>query len=157
MNLQEQLTQDMKDAMKSKNSLKLSVVRLLKAAIKNEEIAKMKELSGDELLQVVQREIKKRQESITEFRKAGREDAAVKEEEEMKILYSYLPKQATDEEIRSVVKEIVEAIPAGTKINAGMIMPKALEVLKGKSDGKRISVIAREFMDSEVGIRRSEV
>jgi uncharacterized protein len=146
MNYKEQLDKDMKAAMKAKETLKLSTIRMLKAAIKNEEIAKIKDLDDDEILAAIQREIKKRKESADEYRKANRDDLAQKEEEEAKILYAYLPEQASDEEIRQVVENIVKEIPEGTKLNMGMIMPKATEKLKGRADGKRISTIVKEFV-----------
>jgi uncharacterized protein len=109
--IKRKLNNDMKEAMKAKETLRLSTIRLLKASIKNEEIAKIKELDDDEILQIIQREIKKRKESSDEYRKANREDLAQKEEEEAKILYAYLPEQASDEEIKKVVENIIKEIP----------------------------------------------
>jgi uncharacterized protein len=146
MNYKEKLNNDMKEAMKAKETLRLSTIRLLKASIKNEEIARIKELDDDEIIQIIQREIKKRKESAEEYHKANREDLAQKEEEEAKILYAYLPEQASDEEIKTIVENIIKEIPEGTKINMGMVMPKATEKLKGRADGKRISAIVREFI-----------
>jgi uncharacterized protein len=146
MTYKEKLNNDMKEAMKAKETLRLSTIRMVKASIKNEEIAKKKELDDDETLQIIQREIKKRKESSDEYRKANREDLAQKEDEEARILYSYLPEQASDEEIKKVVENIIKELPEGTKINMGMLMPKATEKLKGRADGKRISNIVREFI-----------
>lgn len=146
MSIKDRLTQEMKDAMKAKDSLKLTVIRLIKSEVKNTEIDKKKELSDDEVMDVIQKEVKKRKESITEFKKGNRQDLVDKQEAELKLLVEFLPAQADDEEIRRVVKEIVAAIPEGEKIVIGKIMPKALAALKGKADGKRVSAIAQEFV-----------
>jgi uncharacterized protein YqeY len=146
MSIKDRLTQEMKDAMKAKDSQKLMVVRLIKSEVKNTEIDKMKELNDEEVLDVIQKELKKRKESIAEFQKGNRNDLIEKQEAEMKILLTFLPEQASDEEIRKVVKEIVDAIPEGEKIVIGKIMPKAIAALKGKTDGKRISAIAQEYV-----------
>ncbi len=146
MGLKTTLNTQLKDAMRSKDKVKLLVIRMLLSSIKNEEIDQKKELDEEEVISLVQREIKKRKESIGEFEKGGRTDLVDKEKAEMEILYTFLPQQATEEEIRAVIKEIADAIPEGEKINIGKIMPAALAKLKGKADGKTISTIAREFM-----------
>lgn len=146
MNLQERLTKEMKEAMKAKETVKLSTIRLLKASIANAQIEKKSPLNDDEIIGMVQREIKKRKEAILEFKKAGRDELASKEEAEMKILFNFLPAQADDNEIKEVVTKIISDTPKDKQINIGMIMPKALEILKGKADGKRISIIAKEMI-----------
>jgi uncharacterized protein YqeY len=146
MNLKERLDEDMKLAMKSKASLKLSVIRLLKSSIKNEEISKMKKLGDDEIIAVIQREIKRRKESMEEYKKAGREELEKKEEAEANILYEYLPAQASDDDLREYILEIASQIPEGTKASIGIIMPKVLEKFKGRAEGKRISILAKEII-----------
>lgn len=146
MDLKTRLNDEMKTAMKEKNKIKLSVIRLLKAAIRNTEIEKMRDLNEGEVLELVQKEIKKRKESIISYSQGNRSDLVAREEAEMAILYEFLPVQADDEEIRRVVKEIVDAIPPGEKIHIGKVMPAALSRLKGKADGKRISGIVKEFI-----------
>lgn len=136
--IKESLTVHMKEAMKDKDALRLSVIRLLKSAVKYEEISIGAELDDEKVLGIIQREIKKHKESIEGFKKGNREELAQKEEAEMAILYEYLPEQADEEEIRLVVKGIVDQIPPDAKINMGMIMPKALALLKGRADGKAI-------------------
>ncbi|MCD4783577.1 MAG: GatB/YqeY domain-containing protein [Candidatus Eremiobacteraeota bacterium] len=145
--LKHRLTDEMKKAMKAREKIKLSVIRLLLAGIKNEEISKGRELNDDEVISEVQHEIKKRKEAISEFRKGKRSDLVSKEEAEMDILYSYLPPQANDDEIRMVVKGIIDSIPIGERIHLGKIMPQAIAQLKGKADGKRISNCVRELLE----------
>lgn len=146
MNLKQRLTDEMKSAMKARDKLKLSVIRLLRAGIINEEISKGRELDDDEVISEIQHEIKKRKEAITEYRKGRRSDLVSKEEAEMAILYSYLPVQADDDKIREVVKKIIDSIPVGERMHMGKIMPRAIAELKGKADGRRISNIVREFL-----------
>jgi len=146
MELKKRLIDEMKQAMKNRESIKLSVIRLLRASIKNEEIDKKKELNDEEIMSFVQREIKKRKESIREFKKGNRDDLVDREEAEMAILYDYLPAQADDKEIRAYIKELVDSFPDGEKIHLGKIMPKAIAKFKGTADGKRISAIVREFI-----------
>ncbi len=146
MSISQRINEELKEAMKQKNKLKLSVLRLLKASIKNREIEKGSSLNDEEILEVVQKEIKKRKESIEAYRKGGRGKLAQQEETEMAILYEFLPPQATEEEIEKVIRDIVSQIPDGTKINMGMIMPKAIQQLKGRADGKTISRIAKKFL-----------
>ena len=146
MGLKEDLVAQMKEAMKNKDKNKLGVIRLLRASIRNEEINNKKELDDGDVIGLIQREIKKRKESITHFKKGERSDLVAKEEAEMAVLYTFLPVQADEDEVRAVVKEIIDAIPEGEKINIGKVMPKAIQKLKGRSDGKTISRIARELM-----------
>lgn len=146
MSLTEKLNADMKSALKQRNKLKLSVLRLLRAEIKNMEIEKKRLLNDEEIYKIIQREIKKRKESIEQFRKGSRSDLVQQEEAELAVLYDYLPAQASDEEIRKTIESIVDEIPDGTRINMGMIMPEAIKKLQGRADGKRISKIARGFI-----------
>jgi hypothetical protein len=151
MSIKDRINEDLKTAMKAKDALKVSVIRLVKAAVKNEEIERGRELDDGEVTGIIQREIKRRRESIGEFKKGNRPDLVQKEEAEEVILYGYLPAQADVEEIRQVVRGILDEIPAGTKINLGMIMPGAIEKLKGRADGKGISAVVKEEMEKGAG------
>lgn len=148
MSLKDRISKDAITAMKEKDQTKLSTLRMLKAEIKNEEINKTRELDDEGVLDVIQKEIKKRKEAIEGYKKGNRQDLVDKEEAEMNLLYTYLPRQADDDEIKTILKQILAEIPAGTTINMGMIMPQALKQLKGKADGKRISAIAQQLINS---------
>lgn len=107
MSVMERLNQDMKQAMKDKAALKLSVIRMVKAAFQNEEINKGRQLSEDEELTILTRELKQRRESLHEFEKGGRLDLAEKTREEIEVLSAYLPVQLSENEVREIVREAI--------------------------------------------------
>ncbi|MBI2252602.1 MAG: GatB/YqeY domain-containing protein [Armatimonadetes bacterium] len=145
MNLLEKLNQDLKDALKNKSELQLSVIRLTKAAIKNTEIEKKRTLEDKEILEILNKEAKKRNEAILEFKKGNRLDLAQKEEKELEIIKTYLPEQMNPEEIKKLVKEIILNLTSqGEKLDLGKIMPKIMPLVKGKADGKLVNQIVQE-------------
>ncbi|HWI55363.1 MAG TPA: GatB/YqeY domain-containing protein [Desulfobacteria bacterium] len=148
MSLKERLTEDMKTAMKEKESgkAKLSVIRMVRASIKNVEIDKKRELSEEEVIEVLAREVKKRKDSYEEYMKVGRQDIAEGLQEEVKVLMVYLPEQMSEDEIRSLVKNVVDEVkPEGPK-DMGKVMAKLMPVVKGKADGKLVNQIVKEFI-----------
>ncbi|MDT3699178.1 MAG: GatB/YqeY domain-containing protein [Thermincola sp.] len=148
MSLQDRLAEDMKAAMKEKESgkKKLSVIRMVRSSLKNVEIDKKAELSEEEVIEVLAREVKKRRDSLEEFLKAGREDIANGLQEEIEILIEYLPAQLSEDEIRALVKEVVDEVkPAGPK-DMGKVMGKLMPKVKGKADGKLVNQIVKEFL-----------
>ncbi|HAS01333.1 MAG TPA: aspartyl-tRNA amidotransferase, partial [Brevibacillus sp.] len=112
MSVMEQLNHDMKQAMKDKSVLKLSVIRMVKATIKNEEIKLGRDLSDDEVLTILTRELKQRRDSLHEFEKAGKKDLATKTRDELDIILAYMPAQLSEDEIRQIVREAVAAFGA---------------------------------------------
>jgi uncharacterized protein YqeY len=148
MSVMERLDQDMKQAMKDKAALKLSVIRMVKAAIKNEEINKGGQLSEDDVLTILTRELKQRRDSLQEFEKAGREDLAAKTREEMDILVSYLPAQLSEDEIRQIVREAIAATGAASKKELGKVMGAIMPKVKGKADGSLVQKIVSEELPS---------
>src|SRR5437763_1685112 len=114
MSLLGKLNDDMKQAMKDKDKLKLSVIRMVKASIKNEEINQGKELSEDQVLVLLNRELKQRRDSLQEFVKAGREDLAEPTRAEIQVLLTYLPKQMDEAEVRQIVQETIEQVGASS-------------------------------------------
>ncbi len=144
MTLFEQLTEDMKAAMKAGDKDRLSTIRLLRGALKNESIDKGRELSEDEAVAVLAGAAKKRQESIEAYRRAGREDLAAKEELELQIIRSYLPQQLTREEIASIIDEAIAQTGAQTIHDLGKVMPLVMQKVKGRADGKAVNAMVRE-------------
>jgi len=116
MSLKEKLTEDLKAAMRARDEARLRTIRALRAALMEREIAERKggeaTLTPEQELEVLQKEAKRRREAIEQFRAAGREDLVQKEEEELKIIEEYLPRQLSDDEIRAVLEEIIEAVGA---------------------------------------------
>ena len=140
MPLQQKIDQDLKSAMTSKNALKTSVLRFLKSALKYSAIEKKTDTLGDaDILQVLQKQIKQRRESIDQFAKAGRKDLADKETQELQVLETYLPKQISDAELSDAVKKALQETGASSKKDFGRAMKHLTEKLSGGADARRIS------------------
>ncbi len=148
MSVMERLNQDMKQAMKDKAAGKLSVIRMVKAALKNEEINKGRLLSEDEELTILTRELKQRRDSLQEFEKAGREDLAEKTREEIAVLTEYLPAQLSEDEIRQIVREAIASTGAASKKEMGKVMGAIMPKVKGKADGNLVQKIVSEELPS---------
>ena len=121
MSIKDQLTVDMKEAMKDRENgkLRLNVIRMVRANIKNVEINNKQELNDDEVLAVLMKEVKMRQDSVEEFQKAGREELVAQAKEEIEILKKYLPEALSDEELKAIVAEVVAEVGAtGPKIKS---------------------------------------
>ena len=143
----EQLDKDMIEAMKNKEKVRLTVIREIKAGLKQEQIDHKKEINDDLVIDVVNRGIKSRKDSITEFEKGNREDLIEKTKEEIEILMKYLPEQLTEEEVLKVIDEIFAEIkPEGAK-DMGRVMKEATSKLKGKADMKFVSNTIREKLN----------
>ena len=139
----EKLNKDMIEAMKNKDKEKLAVIRAVKASMDKERIDKKREINDDLLLDVVNKEVKMRKESIEEFKKGNRDDLIKATEAELEILKGYLPEQLDLEEVKKIIDEIFDEVkPTGQK-DMGAIMKEATSKLKGKTDMKEVSNIIR--------------
>ncbi len=139
----EKLDKDMIEAMKNHEKERLTVIRMVKAALKQEQIDHKKEINDDLLIDVVNKQIKMRKDSITEFEKANRKDLVDQTQEEIDILLAYLPEQLSTEEVEKIINDIFEEIkPVGMK-DMGKVMGEAQTKLKGKADMKEVSTIIR--------------
>lgn len=140
----EKLEKDMIEAMKAKDKDRLTVIRMVKASLKQEQIDHKKEINDDLLIDVVNKQIKMRKDSITEFEKGGRQDLIDKTQAEINVLLEYLPEQLSQEEIIKVIDDIfAEVNPTGPK-DMGKVMGLAQAKLKGKADMKEVSTIIKE-------------
>ena len=148
MSIKDLLTEDMKQAMKDKESgkLRLSVIRMARANIKNIEIDEKRELNDDEVLAVLVKEVKMRQDSLEEFAKAGREELVEQAKQEIAILRKYLPEQLSDEELKALVEEAVAETGAAGPKDMGKVMAAVMPKTKGRADGKRINAMVRELL-----------
>ncbi len=148
----EQLQADMKEAMKSKDAVRLRTIRSLRSAIMAKEIDMRTDgaatISEEDALAVLQKQAKQRRDSIEQFIAAGRDDLRKVEEEELEVIESYLPKQLSAEEVRNVVQEIINASGASGMSDMGKVMGQAMGRLKGKADGKLVQQAARELLMS---------
>jgi len=135
----------MTEAMRNKDQLRLGVLRMMKAAIKNKEIEKMKPLDDGEAVAVLNTLVKQRKDSIDQFRKGGREELAQKEESEIKIIEEYLPAAASEDDIRKAIEEAIQETGASSIKDMGKVMKATLGRLAGKSaDGSRVSQLVKE-------------
>jgi uncharacterized protein YqeY len=146
MELKAELQEAAKVALKSGDALKLSTLRLLLAAVHNEEIRLRKELGTEEIQRVVSTLSKQRSESIELYRKGGREDLAQKEEAELKILQQFLPQPLTEQEVEALIREAIGELGASGIQDLGKVMKQVMPKVSGRSDGKRVNEIARSLL-----------
>lgn len=149
MLLKERLAEDMKQAMKDKEAgkLRLSVIRMVRASIKNLEIDRKTELDEAGVLDVLAKEVKMRRDSLEEFKKAQRADLVENLEREIDVLMAYLPKQLTEDEVRTLVQEAVAATQAAGPKDMGKVMAALLPKVKGCADGKLVSALVKEQLN----------
>lgn len=139
----EQLEKDMIEAMKAKDMFRLTVIRMVKGALKQEQIDHKKEINDELLIDVVNKQIKMRKDSITEFEKGNRTDLVEKTQKEIDILLKYLPEQLSQEEVEKIINDIFDEVkPEGMK-DMGKVMGLAQGKLKGKADMKEVSTLIR--------------
>jgi uncharacterized protein YqeY len=145
MSLQDRIQSDIADAMRNKEALKLGVLRMMKTAVKNKEIEKMKPLEEAEVLAVLNSLVKQRKDSVEQFRNGGREELARKEEAEILIIQQYQPAGASDDEIRRAIEEAIQETGAASMKDMGKVMKAALTRLAGKTaDGSKVSQMVKE-------------
>ena len=147
-NLKQKLTDDLKQAMKGGDTVSRSVIRLLLASVKNAEIAKRTTLDDADLLGIIAKEVRQRQESIESFKQGNRQDLVAKEEVEMAILQGYLPQQMTREEIVEAARRVIAEVGAQGPGDKGRVMPKLIPQLKGRADGREINTVVTELLAS---------
>lgn len=147
MNLKERINQDLKEAMKSGDKVKLETIRSIRASILEfEKSGAGREINQDDEVKMLSTAVKKRKDSIEQFSNAGREKLALKEERELGILLNYMPKQLSDDEITSEVKRIASEVGAKSKEDFPKLMPMVMKELKGKADGKLVRSIVEKFL-----------
>ncbi|MGB2706164.1 MAG: GatB/YqeY domain-containing protein [Candidatus Omnitrophota bacterium] len=142
MSLEEKIENEFKAAMKQRDAIKVSTLRMLKADINNLKLDRnKKKLTDEEIIKIVQRQVKQHKDSIEQFEKGKREDLVEKEKKELDILLSYGPKQISDEELKKIVSEAVREVGAADKSAMGKVMKAVMEKVKGAADGKKVSRI----------------
>lgn len=146
LTLLDNLNEDMKQAMRNKEKEKLSVIRMLKAALQNGAINQGGTLSEDDEITVLSREMKQRRDSLSEFEKAGREDLAEKVRAEIVIVEHYSPKQLTDDELEEIVKVTIAEVGATSKADFGKVMGKIMPKVKGKADGNAVNNFVKKYL-----------
>ena len=146
--LKEKLAGDLKQAMKSGDITRRNVIRLVMSAIKNAEIAKHGELAEPDVIGVLVKEARQRQESIDAFKQGNRQDLVAQEEAELAIIGEYLPQQASREEIVAAAQQIIADVGAEGPRDKGKVMPRLIAQFKGKADGREINEIVTELLSS---------
>lgn len=148
MSLKEKLANDMKEAMKAREAgkVRLSVIRLVRSAVRQIEIDEKVELDDEGILAVISKEVKQRRDSIEEFKKGGREDLVAQNEADAAILMEYLPAQLSEAEVRALVDEAVAAVGAQGPKDMGKVMKELMPKVKGKADGKLVNQLVKEAL-----------
>ena len=146
MSLFESLTLDSQEARKSQDKERLSVLQMALSAIKNEQIKKQKELSDEEVVEVIARQVKQLKDAIKDFEAGGRQDLVESSNKEIEIFTSYLPEQASEEEVERVVKEVIEKMSPSGPEDFGRVMGAAMNQLKGKADGNIVQDVVKKLL-----------
>jgi uncharacterized protein YqeY len=148
MSLAEKISNDFKKALKSREKIKVSVLRMIKATIKNKEIEKGDSLSDDEIMGVLKSFVKRTNESIEQFSKGGRSDLVEKEQKEQKIIQDYLPKQLGEDEISKLIKDTISEVGATGSKDMGTVMKTVMAKAKGQVDGKLVNNIVKSMLEA---------
>lgn len=146
MSLKQRLTDELKNAMKNKDQLRKNVITMIRADIKQIEVDKRVELTDDDVIDIISKQAKQRRDSIEEFEKGGREDLVEQAKQEVNVLMEYLPEQLSEEEIETIIKEVVTETGATSMKDMGKIMAAAMPKLKGRADGKVVNQIVRKIL-----------
>jgi len=144
--LKQKLTDDLKQAMRGRDRLRSSVIRLIMAAIKNAEIAKQASLDEADILGIITKEARQRKESIEAFRQGDRQDLVAQEEAELAILKDYLPRQISRDEIIAYARKVIDQVGAQGPRDKGKVMTQLIPQLKGKADGREINAVVTELL-----------
>ncbi len=146
MSLRDILQTDMKQAMKDRDKLRLAVLRMAWAAIRNKEIDEKTELKDDQVLAVLSKEVKQREDTISEIQDANRPDLVEKNQQEIDVLKHYLPQQLSDEELKQVVEDAIAKSGAKSMKDMGKVMGMVIEQTRGKAEGKRVSTMVKSLL-----------
>lgn len=146
MQLKQRLYEDLKKAMKTKDEIRTRTLRLIISSIKTLEVEKMTEATDDDVFRVLSKECRKRVEAIEAYKKGGREDLANEEQKELEIIKSYMPKQLSEEELKEIVKDVVEETGSSSIKDLGRVMKVLMPRVKGRADGKTVNDIVRQIL-----------
>jgi hypothetical protein len=144
MNLEERLVEEMKQAMKSNDKLRLSTIRMIRSGLKNKEIELRKKLEDEDIVKVIQVMVRKGEEAVEQFQAGGRMDLVEKEKREIEILKSFLPQPLDREEILKIIDESIQETQASSPKDIGKVMKSVIPKIGGKADGKLINQLVKE-------------
>lgn len=146
MSLDDRLVDDMKKAMKDKDKVKLTVIRGIRSALNNEAIKLGHDLSEDEELVVLNREVKQRKDSLQEYKNAGRDDLVSSIEQELETLKAYMPEQLSEDDLKQLIHDTVEEVGATSPSDMGSVMKALMPKVKGKADGSLVNRLVKEYL-----------
>ena len=146
MTLKERIKNDIKEAMRAKDTVRRDTLRNLSAAIKQIEVDERRELSDADVESVLMKYVKQREDALSQFKEAGRDDLVAKEEAEIELVRSYLPEPMNDDELEETLKEIIQELKAETMKEMGKVMGKAKELIGSRADGGRISQMVKKLL-----------
>ena len=144
--LKEKLNSDLREAVRGGDKVRRSVIRLVFAAVQNTEIARQAALEESDILGIIAKEARQRQESVEAFKQGNRQDLVAQEEAELAILQEYLPQQMTRDEVIAEARRIIEEVGAQGPGDKGKVMPKLIAELKGRADGREINEVVTELL-----------
>jgi len=144
MSLEERLVEEMKQARKSSDKLRLSTIRMVRSALKNKEIELRKKLEDEDIVKVIQVMVRKGEESVEQFQTGGRMDLVEKEKSEIEILKSFLPQPLSQEEILKIIDQSIQETQASSPKDIGKVMKSVIPKIGGKADGKLINQLVKE-------------
>ena len=144
MTLSERINNDLKEAMKNKDSFKLGVIRMIKGAMQLEKPNPRTELTDDDVIKVVAKQIKMRKEAITQFEAAGRDDLVLQNQKEIEVLQEYMPEQLSSEELNKIIDKVFNEVNPTSIKDMGMIMKTLSPLTKGKADMSEVNKIIKE-------------
>ncbi|MEL6150012.1 MAG: GatB/YqeY domain-containing protein [Chloroflexota bacterium] len=142
--VRDEMNAALKQAMKDKNTVARNTIRMTLSAFKQVEIDDQKELTADEAMDILLKEVKKRRDTITELKEAGRDEMLAEEEEQLAVIEQFLPQQMSREEVATIVKEVIEQTGASSPKEMGKVMGALMPRVKGKADGKLVNEVVRE-------------
>ena len=147
MSLKERLMADLKEAMKNKDKLRKDVITMVRAAIKQKEVDERVELDDSDIENIISKQLKEKKASIEEFKKGNRQDLVDQTNDEIEILLKYLPEQLSDEELKEIIKKVIDENEITSMKDIGKLMKNVMPLIKGKADGKQVNLIAKELLN----------
>lgn len=146
MSLKNKLMEDLKLSMRNKDTIRKNTITMVRAAVKQKEVDERKEITDDEIIDIISKQFKEKRAAIDEFRKGNRNDLIEQTEKEMDILLEYLPEQLGEEEVEEIVRETIEEVNATSMKDMGLVMKTVMPKVKGRTDGNIVSNIVRKIL-----------
>lgn len=146
MSIQDELMDDLKTSMKTKNKVRKDVITMIRSDVKQREVDERVELNDQDVLDIISKQLKQRKDSITEFQKGDRQDLVDSTEKEIEILLEYLPLQLTEDELDKIVKESIDEVNAETPKDMGKVMSSIMPKIKGRADGSLVNILVLKYL-----------